>query len=78
MALEKQILVDKIEVVNNGSVQVRSSIVVLEDGKEISNTFHRNVIAPGQDYRFEDKKVRDICSAVHTAETIAKYEPLLI
>ena len=49
MALEKIEVVDLIEVVENGSVQVRNKTAILEDGVEISNKFHRHVIVPGQD-----------------------------
>jgi hypothetical protein len=74
MTLEKKIAVDLIEVVENGSVQVRTRTSILEDGQEISGTFHRHVIAPGDDYSTEDAKVQAICSAVQTAEVIAAYQ----
>jgi hypothetical protein len=72
--LEKVTLVDRIEVVENGSVQVRVKTAIMEDGKQISGTFHRHVVAPGQDYSAEDAKVQAICAAVHTPEAIAAYE----
>lgn len=74
MALEKVIYVDLIEVVENGSVQVRTKTSIKEDGVEISNKFHRHVVAPGDDYSSEDAKVQAVCSAVHTAEVIAAYQ----
>jgi archaellum component FlaF (FlaF/FlaG flagellin family) len=74
MALEKQIIVDRIEVIENGSVQVRTKTAILEDGKQISSSFHRHVIAPGADYSGENAKVQAICASVHTAEVIAAYE----
>jgi len=74
MALEKQTVVDKIEVTENGSVQVRTATRILEDGNVISQSYHRHVVVPGQDYSNEDPKVQGICSAVHTAETVAAYE----
>ena len=74
MALEKQIIADLIEVTENGCVQVRTKTVILEDGKQISATFHRHVVAPGDDYRAEDAKVQAICVAVHTGEVIAAYK----
>jgi archaellum component FlaF (FlaF/FlaG flagellin family) len=74
MALEKQIIVDRIEVIENGSVQVRTKTAILEDGKQISSSFHRHVIAPGADYSGENAKVQAICVSVHTAEVIAAYE----
>lgn len=72
--LEKQIVVDQIEVVENGTVQVRTSTRIVEDEKIISNTLHRHVVAPGDDYSAEDAKVQAICVAMHTPEVIATYK----
>ena len=72
--LEKVQIVDRIEVVENGSVQVRTKTAIMEDGKQISGNFHRHVVAPGDDYSAEDAKVQAICAAVHTAEVIAAYQ----
>jgi hypothetical protein len=74
MALEKKVVTDLIEVLENGNVQVRTKTVILEDGKEISSKFHRHVVVPGQDYSAEDAKVQAICAATHTAEVVAAYE----
>jgi len=57
-----------------GHVQVRTATRIVEDGNVISQSYHRHVVAPGQDYSNEDPKVQGICSAVHTAETVAAYE----
>ncbi len=74
MALEKVISVDLIEVIENGSIQVRTKTAIMEDGKQVSGTFHRHVVAPGADYSAEDAKVQAICAAVHTASVIAAYQ----
>jgi hypothetical protein len=74
MALEKKVVVDLIETLENGTVQVRTKTAILEDGKEISSKFHRHVVAPGADYSAEDAKVQAICAAVHTPEVVAAYE----
>jgi hypothetical protein len=71
--LEKVISVDLIEVVENGSIQVRTKTVIKEDGVEISSKFHRHVIAPGDSYAGEAQRVQAICAATHTAEVIAAY-----
>jgi hypothetical protein len=73
MALEKLITVDQIEIVANGTVQVRTKTAILEDGEQISGTFHRHVVAPGDDYSAEDARVQAICAATHTAEVVAAY-----
>lgn len=74
MALEKQVIVDKIEVVEVGVVQVRTATRIVEDGNVISTSYHRHVIVPGQDYSGEDARVQAICAATHTAEVIAAYQ----
>ena len=74
MSLEKQVIVDLIETLENGSVQVRTKTAILEDGVQISGTFHRHVVVPGQDYSKEDARVQAICAAVHTPEVVAAYE----
>lgn len=74
MALEKVTVVDRIEVVENGSVQVRTKTAIMEDGKQISGNFHRHVVAPGQDYAGEDARVKAICAATHTAAVVAAYK----
>ena len=74
MALEKIVVVDRIEVLENGSVQVRTKTAIMEDGKQISGNFHRHVIAPGSDYSAEDARVQAICAATHTADVIAAYK----
>jgi hypothetical protein len=73
MALTKEVKVDRIEVLENGSVQVRTKTAIVEDGKEISGTFHRHVVAPGDNYSAENARVQAICAATHTAEVIAAY-----
>lgn len=74
MALEKQIVVDLIETIETGCVQVRTCTRIMEDGKQISGTFHRHVVAPGDDYSTQDAKVQAICAVVHTAGVIAAYK----
>ena len=74
MALEKQTVVDKIEVLENGCVQVRTATRIMEDGVQLSQSYHRHVVAPGDDYSGEDARVQAICAATHTAEVIAAYE----
>jgi hypothetical protein len=72
--LEKVIVVDRIEVLENGCVQVRTKTAIVEDGTQISGNFHRHVVAPGDDYSNEDARVKAICKAAHTAAVIAAYK----
>ena len=71
--LEKVISVDLIEVVENGTLQVRTKTAIKENGVEISSKFHRHVVVPGADVSAEDAKVQAIAASIHTAEVIAAY-----
>lgn len=74
MALEKVSVVDSIEVLENGCVQVRTASRVVEDGAVLSQSFHRHVVAPGDDYSTEDARVQAMCAAMHTADVVAAYK----
>ena len=65
--LEKQISEDKIEIVGEfKTIQVRTKTAVLEDGVELSASFHRHTVSAGDDYSNESAEVQAICAAVHT------------
>ena len=72
--LEKVEVVDLIEVIESGVVQVRTKTAIKEDGVEISSKFHRHVVVPGADVSGEDAKVQAICAATHTADVVAAYQ----
>lgn len=74
MALEKIVVVDRIEVLENGSVQIRTKTSIMENGSQISGTYHRHIVAPGDDYSNEDARVKAICSAVHSADVVNAYK----
>lgn len=74
MGLEKQILVDLIEVFENGCVQIREATRILDDGVPVSSTFLHHVVAPGEDYSQEDDRVKAICAAIQTPEVVAQYQ----
>jgi hypothetical protein len=74
MALEKIEVVDLIETLENGVLQVRTKTAILEDGVEISSKFHRHIVAPGDDYSHETNRVKAVCAAVHDQWTIDAYK----
>lgn len=88
MSLTKTQINDKIEVVNKWAVQVRTSTVIKEDGKELSRSFHRKVLVPGAldasdnlvdtDISGEDADVQAICNAAWVDQVKADYKALLI
>jgi hypothetical protein len=74
MALTETTKVDQIEVLENGSIQVRTATIIERDGTEISRSFHRHVKHPGENVSNEDPKVQAIANAIWTAEVIATYQ----
>ena len=75
MALSKVISEDKIEIVGEfKSIQIRTKTAVMEDGVELSSSFHRHVVTAGQDYSNESAEVQAICELMHTDEVIAAYQ----
>ncbi len=77
MALTKETIVDKIEVLEMGQVQVRTATRVLEDGVVLSSSFHRHVLAPGDDLSEQDARVSAIATATWTAEVVTAYEEMI-
>ena len=88
MAITKTLENDKIEVVNKWNIQVRTASIIKEDGKEISRSFHRNVLTPGTldasdnlvdtDISGEDADVQAICNAAWTTQVKADFKSFLI
>ena len=74
MALEKTLVVDKIEILANGVVQVRKQIIIKDGEQKIAGALHRLAIAPGDDYSLETEQVQAICLAAHTDEVVAIYQ----
>ena len=75
MALTERTEEDKIEIVGAfKNVQVRTATIIERDGVEISRSFHRHVVNPGDDTTSESAEVQAICAAVHTADIIAAYQ----
>jgi hypothetical protein len=77
MALTEVKVIDKIEVVENGTVQVRESTKIMKDGEEIAKTYHRWSFAPASDVSAMPANVQAICAAAWTPEVIASYESLI-
>ena len=85
MAITKETVVDKIEVLEMGQVQVRSATKIMEDGYELNRSFHRHVLEPSfkngdtwedTDISGEDAKVQAICNATWTDEVKTAYQEM--
>ena len=85
MAITKEIVVDKIEVLEMGQVQVRTATVIKEDNKELTRSFQRHVVNPrtklddtwgDTDISGEDARVQAICNATWTDDVKSAYQTL--
>ena len=67
----------KVEVLENGFLQIRRSDIVLKDGVEIGRQYHRHCLVPGQDVTNEVQRVQAVAAATWTPEVVAAYEASL-
>jgi ketosteroid isomerase-like protein len=74
MSLTKQVVIDQITVTENGVVMYREATRIMEDGKQLSQTYHRSTLTPEQDLTGVPANVVAICNAAWTAEVIAAYQ----
>jgi hypothetical protein len=74
MAITKETVIDKIEVVGDyKAVQVRRATVIKEDGEELSRKYHRHALMPGADITNEHAEVQAVCNAVWTQDVKDAY-----
>ena len=74
MALTEKQIIDLIQLIENNSIQVRTATIIERDGTEISRSFHRHVVSPGDDITNEDTKVQAVANAIWTDEVIVAYQ----
>ena len=86
MAITKETVVDKIEVLEMGQVQVRTATKIMEDGKELNRSFHRHSVVPSvknddtwedTDISGEDARVQAICTATWTDAVKTAYQEMI-
>jgi len=74
MALTKSTVIDSITVTENGIVLYREATRIMEDGNELSKTYHRSSLTPAQDLTGVPANVVAICNVAWTAEVVAAYQ----
>ena len=86
MALTKETVVDKIEVLEMGQVQVRTATRVKEDGAVLSSSFHRHIVNPSiktggswgdTDISGEDARVQAVANATWTDSVKTAYQEMI-
>ena len=72
--ITKETVVDQITVTENGIVLYREATRIMEDGQQLSQTYHRTSLTPGQDLTGQPANVVAICNVAWTPEVIAAYQ----
>ena len=76
MAIEKQVSVDQITIQENGIILYREATRIIEDGKELTKTYHRSSLTPGQDLTGQPANVVAIANTVWTSDVISAYQAM--
>ena len=74
MELTKEVVIDQITVTENGVVLYREATRIMEDGVQLTQTYHRSSLTPGQDLTGVPERVRTICEFDWTIDRVAAYE----
>jgi len=74
MSLTKQVVIDQITVTENGIIMYREATRIMEDGNQISQTYHRSSLTPAQDLTGVPANVVAICNVAWTPEVVAAYQ----
>ena len=74
MSIEKVKVIDQITVTENGIILYREATKIIEDGVELTKTYHRSSLTPGQDLTGQPEKVVAIAQAAWTPEVVAAFE----
>ena len=72
--ITKETVVDQITVCENGIVLYREATRIIEDGKVLTQTYHRTSLTPGQDLEGQPANVVAICNTVWTSDVISAYQ----
>ena len=77
MSLTKTTAVDQITVTENGIILYREATRIMEDGVQLSQTYHRSSLTPGQDLTGIPANVVAHCNTAWTADVVAAYQAQL-
>jgi hypothetical protein len=74
MSITKEKVIDQITITENGTILYREATRIMEDGVELTKTYHRNSLTPAQDLTGVPEKVVAHCNTAWTADVIAAYQ----
>ena len=72
--ITKETVVDQITINENGIVLYREATRIIEDGKVLTQTYHRTSLTPGQDLEGQPANVVAICNVAWTPEVVSAYQ----
>ena len=74
MAITKETAIDQITVTENGIILYREATRIMEDGTELTKTYHRSSLTPGQDLTGIPASVVAICNVAWTEAVVSAYQ----
>ena len=74
MSLEKKQVIGEMTVGQLCDISVRTDTVIIDDGVEVSRSFHRHVVSPGDDVSGEAESVQATANALWTSEVLEAWE----
>jgi len=72
--LTKSIVTGLISILPDGQIQLRTDTVIIEDTVELSRTYHRETLEPGQDVSDKSQQIQAVCAVIWTPGVVADYE----
>ena len=72
--ITKETVVDQITVTESGAIYYREATRIIEDGKVLTQTYHRTSLTPGQDLEGQPANVVAICNTAWTPEVVSAYQ----
>ena len=74
MTISTTSVIDKVEVLQLGQLQVRQAEIITKDNVEIARTYNRWICVPGDNVSTQDPKVQAIANALWTSDVISAYQ----
>lgn len=63
----------KLEILDDGQIQVRTDTVIERDGVEITRLHHRETLEPGQDVSTKHEKIKKASSTFWDTSTVTAF-----
>jgi hypothetical protein len=74
MALIEKTIIDRIELTEANTIQIRTATIIEKDGIQIAKTYHRHVLCPTDNVSNEDARVQAIANAIWTNDVIEEFK----